>query len=70
MPPFRYRLIDSNGSDLGPFVSSTDWQAGGLIETTDGYLRITAVVEPETEENFNAYLVVEPFKLPEASGPQ
>ena len=68
MPPFRYRLLDSNGADLGPFVSSTDWPVGGLMETPDGYLRITAVVEPETDETFRAYLVVEPFNMPE-SGP-
>ena len=65
MPPFRYRLIDSNGSDLGLFVSGTDWPVGGLMETTDGYLRITAVVEPEADETFRAYLVVEPFGVPE-----
>ena len=64
MPPFRYRLIDGSGSDLGPFVSRTNWPVGGLIETPDGYLRITAVVEPETDEIFRAYLVVEPFNLP------
>jgi hypothetical protein len=65
MLPFRYRLIDSDGSDLGPFVSNTDWPVGGLMKTPDGYLRISAVVEPETEESFHAYLVVEPFTMPE-----
>ena len=67
MPPFRYRLIDGDGSDLGLFVSSTDWPVGGLIETPDGYLRISAVVEPETDEIFRAYLVVEPINMPEAT---
>lgn len=62
MPPFRYRLIGSDGGDLGPFVSShPEWPVGGLIPQIDGYLRITAVVEPLTEETFQAYLVVEPF---------
>jgi hypothetical protein len=65
MPPFRYRLIDGTGADLGPFVSSTDWPVGGLMETAEGYLRITAVVEPESDEAFQAYLVVEPFNMPE-----
>ena len=65
MSPFRYRLIDSGGADLGPFVSSTDWPVGGLMETADGYLRVTAVVEPENDETFRAYLVVEPFDMPE-----
>ncbi len=64
MPPFRYRLIDGSGSDLGPFVSSTDWPVGGLMQTAEGYLRITAVVETETDESFRAYLVVEPFTMP------
>jgi hypothetical protein len=62
MPAFRYRLIDGDGSDLGPFVSShPHWQAGGLIPHVSGYLRIVAVVEPETEETLLAYLVVSPF---------
>ena len=65
MPPFRYRLIDSDCADLGLFVSSTDWPVGGLMETTDGYLRVTAVVPPENDETFRAYLVVEPFDMPE-----
>jgi hypothetical protein len=64
MPPFRYRLIDSNGLDLGPFVSShTEWRAGGLIPHVACYLRIIAVVEPLTDEAFRAYLVVESFDL-------
>ena len=65
MPPFHYRLIDRNGADLGPFVSSTDWPVGGLMETADGYLRVTAVVAPENDETVRAYLVVEPFDMPE-----
>jgi hypothetical protein len=47
MSRFRFRLIDTEGSDLGPFVSSyRDWVPGGLIPRVEGYLRITAVVEP------------------------
>jgi hypothetical protein len=62
MPPFRYRLIDRDGADLGPLVSGyAALEVGGLIPRALGVLRITAVVEPETEETFNAYLVVEPF---------
>ena len=60
LPPFRYRLLGTDGSDLGPFVSShAGWHAGGLIPHADGYLRITAIVEPLTDESFQAYLVVE-----------
>jgi hypothetical protein len=65
VPSFVYRLIDGNGSDLGPLVSSTDWPVGGLIKWRAGYMRITAVVEPETEETFRAYLVVEPIDVSE-----
>jgi hypothetical protein len=62
MPAFRYRLLDSDGSDLGPFVSShPHWEPGRLIRHVGGYLRIVAVVEPETEEKFRACLVVLPF---------
>jgi hypothetical protein len=64
MHAFRYRLIDIDGNDLGPLVSGTDWPVGGLINGVGGYLRVTAVVEPETEEGFRAYLVVEPYDLP------
>lgn len=64
MPTFRYRLIDRDGLDLGPFVAShPDWQPGGIIPRPDGYLRVVAVVEPETDEVFRAYLVVEPLDL-------
>ena len=35
------------------------------METTDGYLRVTAVVALENDETFRAYLVVEPFDMPE-----
>lgn len=53
-------LIDGQGLDLGPFVSSrTDWQRGGVIEGGEGYLRVAAVVEPEMAAGFAAYLVVE-----------
>ena len=32
MALYRYRLIDSDGGDLGPFVSSSaDWQPGDTI---------------------------------------
>ena len=57
--------MGSDGADLGPFVSSTDWPVGGLMETADGYLRITAVVASEDDEALRAYLVVEPFDMPE-----
>ena len=63
MPLYRYRLIDRDGADLGPFVSSSaDWRPGETMPRTGmGVLRVTAVVDPEpgTEKRFRAYLVVE-----------
>jgi hypothetical protein len=59
---FRYRLIDINGNDLGPFLSSEpDWRPGNTIPRGGGdVLRVTAVVAPEPGHDFRAYLVVEP----------
>jgi hypothetical protein len=59
--PYRYRLIDPQGTDLGPFVSNDEaWQAGSTIARGVGdVLRVIAVVEPEDASDFRAYLVVE-----------
>ena len=55
----RYRLINSEGVDLGPFVSGfDDWHAGRIILQPSGDLEVAAVVEAEPGENFRAYLVV------------
>lgn len=55
----RYRLIDREGIDLGLFLSSEkDWGAGKVIVQGTGSLRVLAVVTPETDEEFVAYLVV------------
>jgi hypothetical protein len=61
--PFRYRLIDAEGIDLGPFVSkSSDWEPGDRIGRSRGEdMLITAVVEPEEDAGFLAYLVVMPL---------
>jgi hypothetical protein len=61
--PFRYRLIDAEGTDLGPFVSkSSDWTPGDRIGRSRGEdMLITAVVEPEEGAGFSAYLVVVPL---------
>ena len=61
--PFRYRLIDAaDGRDLGPFVSKRDdWKPGERIGRSKGEdMVITAIVEPEDDEGFRAYLVVVP----------
>jgi hypothetical protein len=58
--PFRYRLIDADGTDLGPFVSKTqNWKPGDRIgRSKGGDMLITAVIEPEGDAGFQAYLVV------------
>jgi hypothetical protein len=60
--PYRYRLIDAEGTDLGPFVSKRrDWEAGEPIGRSRGQdMVITAVVKPEGDAGFLAYLVVVP----------
>jgi hypothetical protein len=57
---YRYRLVDVEGNDLGPFVSSErDWKPGDTIPRGNGdVLRVTAVVDPEPGQDFSAYLVV------------
>ena len=60
--PFRYRLIDAEGTDLGAFVSKRqDWKPGERIARGRGHeMLITAVVKPEEDAGFLAYLVVVP----------
>jgi hypothetical protein len=61
--PYRYRLIDAEGTDLGPFVSKRrNWEAGERIGRSRGQdMVITAVVKPEGDAGFLAYLVVMPL---------
>jgi hypothetical protein len=59
--PFRFRLINaSDGTDIGPFVSKRDdWRPGERIGRSKGEdMLITAVIEPEDDVGFRAYLVV------------
>jgi hypothetical protein len=60
--PFRYRLVDAEGTDLGPFVSKNQaWKPGDRIGRSKGEdMQIMAVVEPEGDAGFLAYLVVVP----------
>jgi hypothetical protein len=58
----RYRLIDRDGTDLGPFVTGfDDWRPGRIIVQPGADLEVTAVVEAEPHEGFRAYLVVRQF---------
>jgi hypothetical protein len=58
---FRYRLVSTDGDDLGPFFSiNSKWQVGDVLHrNTRDDLRVTAVVEPEEGTPYVAYLVVE-----------
>jgi hypothetical protein len=68
--PFRYRLIDPDGTDLGPFVSKRgDWKPGERIGRSKGEdMLVTAVIEPEDDLGFCAYLVVAPVASDGAVG--
>jgi hypothetical protein len=54
------RAID--GSDIGPFVSKRDdWKVGDRIGRSKSEdMVVTAVIAPEDDVGFKAYLVVEP----------
>jgi hypothetical protein len=61
--PVRYRLISAtDGRDIGPFVSKRDdWKAGDRIGRSKGEdMIVTAVIAPEDDAAFRAYLVVAP----------
>jgi hypothetical protein len=70
--PFRYRLIDAEGTDLGPFISKRQaWKPGERIGRSKGEdMLITAVVEPEEDADFQAYLVVSPLGSDGATKPE
>lgn len=57
---YRFRLIDENGDDLGPFVSSRhSWREGDTIARRPAErLAVVRVVEAEEDASFRAYLVV------------
>ena len=59
---FRYRLIDEQGSDLGPLASPrSDWQPGEQLSRRHGEtLEVVGVVDADDEhrELFRAYIVV------------
>ena len=63
VPPFRYRMTDAaTGADLGPFVSKRgDWRPGERLGRSKGEdMVVTAVIQPEDDLGFRAYLVVRP----------
>ena len=62
MVVYRYRLINREGVDLGPFVTGfDDLKPGRIILRPGGDFEVIAVVEAEPGEHFRAYLVIEQF---------
>jgi hypothetical protein len=57
----RYRLIDEDGLDLGPFVSMRiDWDTGDtLARRPDERFTVVNVVVANEHESFYAYLIVQ-----------
>ena len=58
----RFRLVDADGNDLGPFVSNTArWEPGDRIyRSSEGDLIVLRTVEADASDNVDGYLVVEP----------
>ncbi len=55
-----FRLIDEDGDDLGPFMSSEpNWHAGHQIQRgSDDTLEVVRLVAAEEDDDVNGYLVV------------
>jgi hypothetical protein len=66
MPGFRYRLLDEDGKDLGPFVTSEpNWQPGHTIHRGVGVVwEVVRVVDaPEDAvDALRGYLIVRPIR--------
>jgi hypothetical protein len=63
MAGFRYRLLDEDGTDLGPFVTAEpSWQTGQVIYYSHGaVLEVVRVVDTDDNEDpdgVRGYLVV------------
>jgi hypothetical protein len=60
--PFRYRLLDEEGNDLGHFASRRqDWKPGERVSRWHGeVLEVVNVVDELEEAGFNGYIVVQP----------
>ena len=57
---FRFRLMDMDGADLGPFTTSEpNWKPGHRIQRGAGdSLEVVRVVAAEDGDDVNGYLVV------------
>jgi hypothetical protein len=64
MPGFRFRLLDEDGTDLGPFVATVPrWQPGQVIHYGPSVvLKVVRVVDVEGAygpDNLRGYLVLQ-----------
>jgi hypothetical protein len=59
--PLRFRLIDEQGIDLGPFVANDpDWLAGQHVERVSGYtLEVVRFVGASVGDAADGYLLVQ-----------
>jgi hypothetical protein len=56
---FRFGLLDEDGTDLGPFVSSSpDWKRGDHIPFADGYMLEIVQLVDSIESGGVDYLIV------------
>jgi hypothetical protein len=64
MPGFRYRLLDEDGADLGPLVSSeASWRPGRTLHRGAGVaLRVVRAVDAEEDapDGLRGFLIVRP----------
>jgi hypothetical protein len=58
--PYRYRLVDESGNDLGPFASRrTLWVVGERLSRSHGEeLEVVNFVRAEDGDRFHGYVVV------------
>ena len=58
----RFRLVDGDGNDLGPFVANVAWWNPGdrIHRGSEGDLLVVRMVEADADDNVDGYLVVEP----------
>ena len=58
----RYRLLNTDGDDLGPFTAATAlWEGGERIQRGHGEeLQVVRVVPAEPGDDVDGYLVVGP----------
>jgi hypothetical protein len=63
VPRFRYRLLDEDGNDLGPFVAAVgDWEPGHMLWRSSGEpWEVVRVVDAEENapDELHGYLIIQ-----------